>query len=263
MADVKKAAPKKAVAKKPAAKKAVAKKPAAKKAVAKKPAAKKAAAKKPAAKKPAAKKPAAKKAPAKKAAKPAAKKAPAKKAAPKKAEVVKASPSSPAPVSPAAKKPAITSSLAADDRERVGSAGTERAVPAAMPAAARRTDLRLAPSPVESFAQFTTFPFNIQGTTPDGRVYYGTGTILISSDRHTRRASYTVTFDTITYRGTALLRGSLDEKNLVIVLDYHERPFHKGMVVSIHEQDPKTGKFKGRLLFQGRQEIGEETITLT
>ncbi len=259
MAEVKKAAPKKAAVKKPAAKKAAVKKPAAKKAAPKKAAAKKPAAKKPAAKKPAAKKPAAKKAPAKKA---PAKKAPAKKAAPKKDES-KASPLSPAPVSPAAKKPAITSSLAADDRERVGSAGTERAAAAASPAAARRTDLRLAPSPVESFAQFTTFPFNIQGTTPDGRVYYGTGTILISSDRHTRRASYTVTFDTITYRGTALLRGSLDEKNLVIVLDYHERPFHKGMVVSIHEQDPKTGKLKGRLLFQGRQEIGEETITLT
>jgi hypothetical protein len=103
----------------------------------------------------------------------------------------------------------------------------------------------------------------VHGKTPDGRVYTGHGSILLSNDQHTRRAQYTITFDTITYRGTALLRGSLAEKNLVIVLDYHERPSHSGMVVSIHEQDHKTGKFIGRVLYQGRPEVCEETITLT
>ncbi|MCZ7585111.1 MAG: hypothetical protein M5R36_18260 [Deltaproteobacteria bacterium] len=53
------------------------------------------------------------------------------------------------------------------------------------------------------------------------------------------------------------------DKNLVIVLDYHERPSHKGMVVSLHEQDAKTGKFIGRVLYQGRAEMGEEVLTLS
>ena len=122
--------------------------------------------------------------------------------------------------------------------------------------------LRILEPLVESGSQSFSYTMNVRGTYPDGRVYSGTGFIRLTNDQHTRRAQYTVTFDTITYRGTALVRGCLKEKNLVLILDYHERPYHKGMAVSIHEQDPTTGQLKGRILFQGRSEIGEETITI-
>ncbi|MCB9475866.1 MAG: hypothetical protein H6684_15130 [Deltaproteobacteria bacterium] len=115
---------------------------------------------------------------------------------------------------------------------------------------------------VETISQAVNYPFNIHGKTPDGKVYTGTGTILLTGDRHMRRASYTITMNTITYRGTALLRGALDDNSIVMILDYHDRPSYKGMAVALHEQDPKSGKFIGRVLFQGSTKVCEEIITL-
>jgi len=256
---------KKVVKKKPAAKKKVAKKKpvAKKKVVKKKPAAKKKVVKKKVVKKKVAKKkPVAKKKVAKK--KPVAKKKVAKKkptakkkVAKKKPAAKKASPKKPASKKPAAKKPA-KSPLAATFP------GATPRVPAKKTGSTKQPRaLRVLSPSVETISQITTHPFSIHGKSPDGRVYSGRGSVLFSNDRHTRRAQYTVTFDTITFRGTALLRGSLEEKNLVMILDYHERPLHKGMVVSIHEQDPKTGKFIGKLLYQGRTEVCEEIITFS